>query len=44
MMSRIPQLWTERKARIIVVVLVASGVLFGAVRCIIEGKVAIASR
>jgi len=32
MMSRIPQLWTERKARIIVVVLVASGVLFGAVR------------
>ena len=32
MMTRTPQLWTERKARIIVVVLVASGVLFGAVR------------
>ncbi len=32
MMARIPQLWTERKARITVVVLVASGVLFGAVR------------
>jgi len=32
MMDRVPQLWTKRKARIIVVVLVASGVLFGAVR------------
>jgi len=32
MMTRIPQLWTEPRTRIIVVVLLASGVLFGAVR------------
>jgi len=32
MMTPISQLWTERKARIIVVVLTASGLLFGAVR------------
>jgi hypothetical protein len=32
MIERLRQLWMERKARVIVLVVVASGVLFGAVR------------